>query len=186
VAGQPLQGDLRTYLSRLAITHNSANTVSFVTGVLLVIVYGWMVWRSGRASAPRWAFPAGLAGILYGSYLLLSVTLVKTYPSTYWRNPLPLSDTVVAQGRQGYMAVCSECHGETGAGDGPWSVENRGRIPDLASPHMDVHTDGEIYWWISHGIPELDMPALDAELNQHERWAVINFVRSLRHGVNNP
>ena len=56
-------------------------------------------------------------------------------------------------------------------------------IPDLTSPHMDTHTDGEIYWWIRYGIPSLEMPGYEDVLTDTENWTVINFMRSLRHGV---
>ena len=48
---------------------------------------------------------------------------------------------------------------------------------------MDTHTDGEMYWWNRYGIPSLMMPALGDELGDDDNWKIINFVRSLRHGM---
>ena len=115
----------------------------------------------------------------------MSVILVKTYPSTYRQNPQAYTASSVHAGQVVYMESCAECHGDTGVGDGPWAIENRGMIPSLVSPHMDIHTDGEIYWWITYGIPSLDMPPLENELTEDRRWQSINFVRSLRHGIPN-
>ena len=130
--------------------------------------------------------PAGLANMMLGGFLVLSVTFVKTYPSSFWVNPQPFTTEVVQHGETLYRAHCADCHGVTGRGDGPWAIEDRGSIPDLSSPHMDSHTDGEIFWWIKYGIPSLDMPALGGELSSDDNWAVINFLRSLRHEIPPP
>lgn len=180
---QPLADDISTYLSMHSILYNPANRISFGIGVLLVVIYGWLVWQARREQVPAWLILAGPAGILFGLYLLLSVALVTTYPTTYQTNPQPFTSAVVAQGQQAYLQTCADCHGSSGKGDGPWAISHRGRIPDLGSPHLDVHTDGEIYWWITRGIPELSMPGRDQELNEDQRWQLVNFIRSLRHGV---
>lgn len=182
VQKQPLVEDISTYLSLQSIVYNSSNMISFATGLLLVIIYSWLVLQARRGRVPQWILLAGTGGILFGLYLLLSVALVKTYPSTYRNNPQPLTASVVMRGQQAYTDTCADCHGTGGKGDGPWAIANRGSIPDLASPHIDVHTDGEIFWWITRGIPELDMPARDKQLNEDQRWEVINYIRSLRHG----
>lgn len=180
---QPLAGDISTYLSMHSILYNQANSITFAIGVLLVVVYGWLVRQASREQVPGWLILAGPAGILFGLYLLLSVALVTTYPTTYQTNPQPFTSTVVAQGQQAYLQTCADCHGPSGKGDGPWAITHRGQIPDLGSPHLDVHTDGEIYWWIMRGIPELQMPGRDKELNEEQRWQLVNFIRSLRHSV---
>ena len=179
----PLISDLKTYLSLSAITYSKAKTVTFLTGFLLVVVYLWLCWRSQQGRMTAKFTILGVSGVVLGMYLVMSVLLVKTYPSTYWRNPLPYTAAVINNGRTAYIAECAECHGDTGLGDGPWAIDNRGAIPPLSSPHIDVHTDGEIYWWITHGIPSLDMPPLQDELSEEQRWQIIHFIRSLRHGI---
>jgi putative copper export protein/mono/diheme cytochrome c family protein len=179
----PLVEDLRTYLSYSSVVYSPANKITFIVGLLLLIIYGWLTWRSQSGKISRWISVAGLVGISIGIFLVMTVTLVKTYPSTYWENPQSYTAVSISQGHSGYKSFCEECHGQTGVGDGPWAVENRGLIPSLSSPHMDIHTDGEIYWWITYGIPSLEMPALEEELTETMRWQVINFIRSLRHGI---
>jgi mono/diheme cytochrome c family protein len=179
----PLVKDLRTYLSYASIFYSSANIITFFVGVFLLIIYGWMTWRSHSGQFPAWTFIAGLVGILTGLYLVMSVSLVKTYPSTYWNNPQSYTSMSVIAGEASYMEYCAECHGQAGRGDGTWAIENRGFIPALSSPHMDIHTDGEIYWWITYGIPSLAMPPLEQELSVDKRWQIINYIRSLRHGI---
>ena len=176
-------GDISTYLSLQAVIYDSVRLISFATGLLLVIIYGWLALQARRGNVPKWVSLTSVACILFGAYLLMSVALVKTYPTTYTKNPQPLTASVVTNGQQAYTETCAECHGAAGRGDGPWAIENRGSIPDLGSPHMDVHTDGEIFWWISRGIPELDMPPREQELTEQARWQLINYIRSLRHGT---
>ena len=184
IPAQPLQHDLTAYLSLAAIGFHSANVITFVIGLLLVLTAAWLIRQTRRARAPAWIMPVSLANIVLGGYLVLSVTFVKTYPSTFWSNPAPFTAEVIQRGDVIYREQCAECHGITGKGDGPWALQKRGKaIPDLTAPHMDVHTDGEVYWWITYGIPSLGQPALGAEISENDRWAVINSMRSFRHGI---
>ncbi len=181
--GPPLEDDLSSYLKLSTIVYSRASVVTFAVGVLLILVALWSIRLCSRNAAPLWLMPAGFINGTIGGYLMLSVMFVKTYPSSFWPNPQPFTFDVVQQGDALYRTHCAECHGITGAGDGPWAIAERGSIPDLAAPHMDTHTDGEIFWWNKYGIPSLDMPALGDEISDDENWMVIHFLRSLRHDV---
>jgi len=179
----PLKEDLKPFLSLSAISFSMPGLITFVVGILLLLSAAWLLRQCRHGKAPAWIMPPGMASMAFGAYLALSVTFVKTYPSTFWNNPEPYTTENIYEGDNIYRAQCAECHGLAGKGDGPWAIEERGSIPDLSAPHMDIHTDGEIFWWITKGIPSLDQPALGEELSESERWTVINYVRSLRHGV---
>jgi mono/diheme cytochrome c family protein len=179
----PLKDDLKPFLSLSAINYSLPGLVTFVVGVLLLLSSSWMLRQSWFGKTYTWLMPVSMANMILGGYLALSVTFVKTYPTTFQTNPEPYNAEVIRKGEAVYREHCEECHGITGKGDGPWAIRERGSIPDLAAPHMDVHTDGEVYWWIIKGIPTLDKPPLAEELSETERWAVINFTRSLRHGL---
>lgn len=183
VPAQPLVEDIRTYLSWSSITYNNSNVITFFVGIGLILVYAFVTRQSYTKNISSRLAITGIAGLSLGIYMVMSVVLVKTYPSTYWNNPATYTSSSINQGKNMFVEHCGECHGDTGKGDGPWTLENRGRIPDLGSSHMDVHTDGEIYWWIARGIPSLDMPPLANEIQEVERWNIINYLRSLRHGV---
>src|SRR5690554_5734222 len=61
-------------------------------------------------------------------------------------NPLPMSDEVLAVGRQAYQTHCFVCHGATGAGDGP--VIGPGRVPfalSVLTPRAREFSDGYLY-----------------------------------------
>jgi putative copper resistance protein D len=48
---------------------------------------------------------------------------------------------------------------------------------DLTADHVDSHTDGDFYWWITNGIREV-MPPFGVALDEQARWNVIDFVRA--------
>jgi putative copper resistance protein D len=41
-----------------------------------------------------------------------------------------------------------------------------------------VHTDGELYYWISYGFPNSAMPAWKDMLTEEQRWSVLNYARA--------
>ena len=179
----PLEEDLIPFLSLSAIVYSLPGLITFIVGVLLLLSAGWLLRQSWLEKTPAWLIPVSMASMIFGGYLALSVAFVKTYPTTFWSNPEPYSVDVIQRGDSIYRSQCAECHGISGKGDGPWAIAERGSIPDLTAAHMDVHTDGEIFWWLTKGIPSLDMPPMAEELSEADRWTVINYTRSLRHGM---
>ena len=179
--GPPLEKDLRAHLNFSTIVYSRTTVITFAVGVLLILLAFWSIRVSGKRRAPAWLMTIGFINGAFGGFLVLSVMFVKTYPSSFWPNPQPFTFEVAQSGEVIYREHCADCHGLTGSGDGPWALAGPGKLPDLAAPHLDTHTDGEIFWWNKHGIPSLDMPALADELDDDENWMVINFLRSLRH-----
>jgi hypothetical protein len=39
------------------------------------------------------------------------------------------------------------------------------------------HTDGELYNWLSKGVPGTAMPGFEGQLSETDRWHVINYIR---------
>ena len=76
------------------------------------------------------------------------------------------------------MANCATCHGQEGEGDGPAAANLEPQPANLTEPHVAVHTDGDLHWWITNGIQPA-MPAFGEDLTQDEIWNVINYVRTL-------
>ena len=62
---------------------------------------------------------------------------------------------------------------------------------DLTAGHLWEHEDGELFWWLSHGIeaPEsgtsggMAMPGFADRLSADERWDLIDYVRAHNAGV---
>jgi hypothetical protein len=42
-----------------------------------------------------------------------------------------------------------------------------------------IHTDAQLFEWITNGFPGSRMPAFKSALSDTERWHLVNFIRSL-------
>ena len=169
-----------------AIAFSPLNLASFVLGALLVALAVFTLWASQRRRLPLWAAPVGLALFACGAALCLRVVLVDAYPTSYWANPEPSGSTVVQQGEALFRTHCASCHGSEGRGDGPAAAALAGPPADLTAEHVDDHTDGDIFWWLTYGMAGTAMPGFDQDLSATQRWKLIRFVRSLRDPLRSP
>ncbi len=83
----------------------------------------------------------------------------------------------VTQGRELFLRVCAECHGQNGEG-----YANELSAPALdASEHAWHHPDQQIYDWIVNGKLGIgrEMPALGDQLTGEEIEAVIAYLHTL-------
>lgn len=165
------------------ITFSWVNALSCVLGSLIMALAIFVIWASKRGKLPLWATPFGLVLMACGGALGLSVVLVDAYPTTYMKNPLPLESEVVVRGKTLFQTHCSVCHGQAGRGDGPAAAGLNPQPADLTSAHVDDHTDGDMFWWLNYGIAGSAMPDFKDTLSDIERWELIRFIRSLRHGA---
>ena len=96
------------------------------------------------------------------------------------RDPVPPDERSLAIGRDVYAQNCETCHGETGRGDGPAGLRLVPRPADLHL-HMapGVHTDGELFYWVSYGVAGTAMPDWkNRGLTDEQIWSVINYARA--------
>jgi mono/diheme cytochrome c family protein len=92
-------------------------------------------------------------------------------------NPIQSSATALAAGRVIYMDKCTQCHGQTGKGDGPDAASYYPSPTSLVDAHhMNSVTDGEIFYQISEG--RKPMPAFKRKLSEEQRWQLVLYVRS--------
>jgi mono/diheme cytochrome c family protein len=93
-------------------------------------------------------------------------------------NPIQPSGSALAAGRSIYMDKCTQCHGQTGKGDGPDAASYYPSPTSLLDvKHMSSVTDGEIFYQISEG--RKPMPAFKRKLSEEQRWELVLYVRSL-------
>jgi putative copper resistance protein D len=83
----------------------------------------------------------------------------------------------LAAGQQVYFDACAACHGAHGYGDGPATAGLTRKPADLARHHVGHHSDGTLYWWVTHGRGAGAMPAFGEALDERQRWAAVNFLR---------
>jgi putative copper resistance protein D len=129
-----------------------------------------------RRPAPALAGALGL--VAAGAGVGLAPIIVDAYPTTYRQPPVTYHAASIAPGMSVYREHCATCHGTTGEGDGP-SAAGQGRPADLRSPPTSRRHAGEIFWLITHGIPQRGMPAFGGRLGDARRWDVVNFIRAL-------
>jgi copper transport protein len=98
------------------------------------------------------------------------------------RDPEPVSESSVASGRALYREYCIACHGERGRGNGPAAIGLDPPPADLVL-HVPQHTDGELLYMVSRGMPNSAMPAWRSVLTDRERWDIVHYLRDLARGA---
>ncbi len=134
----------------------------------------------------RWAVAALAAGVAWVAAPHLSLLFAPAYPTQFWSSPTGFSSSSIMDGAALYPAHCGVCHGPQGRGNGPAAASLPVPPADLTAAHLWGHPDGELFWWLSHGIegPEggLVMPGFAASLSEEQRWALIDWVRANNAG----
>lgn len=90
-------------------------------------------------------------------------------------NIVPTTTDAVKHGHELFVRECEQCHGKAGHGDGPQAKDLSPRPADLASERVQSQTDGALFWKITEGRGM--MPR--APFNESEKWAVIDYLRTL-------
>ena len=93
-------------------------------------------------------------------------------------NPIESTGESRAIGRQRYVFMCRECHGNRGLGDG--DMAHAGGVPSDFTDDVWDHgeSDGEIFAVIKEGV-SADMQGYANRLSDEEIWHVVNYLRSL-------
>ena len=115
-----------------------------------------------------------------------SLLTIEAYPTSFQTSPTGFSTESIAQGQALFARNCVACHGPDGQGNGPAATALRIKPADLTQPHVWAHSDGEMFWWLTHGIdnPEggpngaLAMPGFQDVVPPDGRWALIDYVRA--------
>lgn len=106
--------------------------------------------------------------------------------------PPPASDpaltaALVTEGRAVYRSACASCHGTSGDGLGPAARHMNPAPRDFTSgvfkfrstPSGALPTDRDLYRTVSQGVPGTWMPAWQKLLSERERWAVVEYLKTL-------
>ncbi len=104
------------------------------------------------------------------------------------KNPLPVDDYNLAEGKRVYEVFCTVCHGEGGEGDGSIVVikDDEGNelgsgpytaVPPVYSARMAEISEGQAFYSVSYGKGQ--MGGYGSQLTVEERWQVLHYVYSL-------
>lgn len=135
----------------------------------------------------RWPAVVVAAAIAWFAVPHLDLLLVQAYPTSFFHSPTGFAATSIVEGAKLFPQYCASCHGTDGSGDGPAAKSLPIPPADLTASHLWVHSDGELFWWLSHGIdaPEggLAMPGLARMLSDDQRWSLIDYIRAHNAGT---
>jgi putative copper export protein/mono/diheme cytochrome c family protein len=178
-AGDP---DLRDEILR-----GTGQAIAAVICLGLAIALLW--WRGARPL--RWCLRGGLvAGALLLAWFAaghLELLLVPAYPTSFYTSPTGFTGASIVSGGKLFADNCATCHGTEGRGDGPQAKGMAIAPADLTAQHLFGHSDGELFWWLSHGINGPDghpvMPGFADQLDDDDRWALIDYIRAHNAGL---
>ena len=127
---------------------------------MIIAIIG-VIWRK-----VRWPALALAAITLALAIPHLDLLFVEAYPTSFFISPTEFAATAIVHGARLFAANCAVCHGEEGRGDGPDPPDrSRCQPADLTAEHFWAHSDGELFWYISHGFAAPDgsvaMPGFD-------------------------
>jgi mono/diheme cytochrome c family protein len=113
----------------------------------------------------------------------LSLLTQPAFPTSFFQSPAGFTTSSIALGQQTFAQNCAACHGPEGRGDGPLAKQLTDLPADLTAEHIYAHSDGDLFWWLGHGIAGTPMPGFSPQLNDADIWNVIDFIHANADGV---
>ena len=92
--------------------------------------------------------------------------------------PFPVTETVLARGRERYGIYCTPCHGLAGYGDGMVVARGYRKAASLHVDRVRAEPPGYFYDVIANGFGA--MPSYAAQIPVEDRWAIVAYVRALQ------
>jgi mono/diheme cytochrome c family protein len=92
--------------------------------------------------------------------------------------PMPLTDAVVARGRERYNIYCSPCHGVAGDGDGMIVKRGYKQPTSYHDPRLRNEKAGYFFDVMTRGFGQ--MPDYAAQVSPKDRWAIVAYIRALQ------
>lgn len=102
---------------------------------------------------------------------------VLTSEPRFLVNPQPFTPSSIEQGRLAYGYYCVPCHGPKADGQGTVGQSFSPLPANLTKDSVQAETDGELFAKTSLGFKRC--PPLAQTVAEKDRWAIINYLRSL-------
>ena len=97
------------------------------------------------------------------------------------KNPLTISDAVLAAGKRLYVSKCQRCHGPQGKGDGPdGEPEHQDDMDLTVASRAAKNPDGTVFYKSWNGRSSPKMPPASEDLSKEQLWAIVAYVQTLR------
>jgi len=142
----------------------------------MTIIFG-AAWIALGIYMRRFRWPAIAIGVAIFALLGWRLPISEAYPTTFYASSTGFSAQSIAKGENLFAAQCASCHGADAHGDGPAAASLKTKPADLTADHVYEHTDGDLFWWITHGI-NTGMPAFGDRLDEDGRWSLIDFLHA--------
>jgi putative copper resistance protein D len=120
----------------------------------------------------------GVTALSVGLALALPPLAVDAYPTTYTRPAVPYTAASIVRGSEIYGKECATCHGPEGNGVGATASGRAQKSGDLNVKRVMDHTAGDLFWWITRGVPGSPMHGFDRRLSVERRWDLVNLLRT--------
>jgi mono/diheme cytochrome c family protein len=91
-------------------------------------------------------------------------------------NPIEATADSIARGQMLFSQNCTQCHGESGRGDGPLANSLPLKPANLYD-HIPYHPDGFFFSVITNGVGGI-MPAFKNSIAEEDRWNILNYLRA--------
>jgi putative copper resistance protein D len=151
--------------------------------VLLVLAGGAIVFGRAKRWETKWRIAAPVVLAACALAVALPSLAVPAFPETYRKTPVPFDAISVANGATLFTANCVPCHGPQAKGNGALAKTfAKPPVDLLTEPHTALHTAGDFFHWLTHGIPGTGMPAFADKLSEEDRWDVVNFLHATSRG----
>ncbi len=138
-------------------------------------------WRRAGGSAATMAVLAAVALVVGRTVAPNIPTPPVPLTARFLQNPVPDAPEQVAAGRELYQRNCVVCHGAHGRGDGPAAFTLNPKPINLVV-HTPQHAPGEVFYWITSGVPNTAMPGWKDQLTDAQRWQIVRFLYALAAG----
>ncbi len=151
--------------------------------VLLVLAGGAIVFGRAKRWEPKWRIATPVVLAVCALAVALPSLAVPAFPETYRKTPVPFDAISVANGATLFTANCVTCHGPQAKGNGVLAKTfAKPPVDLLTEPHTALHTAGDFFHWLTHGIPGTGMPAFADKLSEEDRWDVVNYLHATSRG----
>lgn len=158
-----------------------AISLAVVAGVALLLAVS-IFWRRKR----RWLWAGSVLALLLAPWPSAAVLFTEAHPTSFHASSIPFSDQTIARGAAHYAALCVQCHGANGKGQGALASAQKVWPPNFASPLLWRRADGDLLWAIRHGVKGRDgaptMPAFASSVGPDEAWELLHYLRALAAG----
>ncbi len=95
------------------------------------------------------------------------------------KNPVASDATSISEGKALCATHCKSCHGAKGLGDGNKAAQLKTEPGDFSKADFHAQTDGALFYKTTEGRD--DMPNFKKKIpDADERWAIVNFMRTLK------